>query len=265
MLTSATALTVVVLLAQWPGLTGSSVVQLLPGTGALPPSNGSPPPPTDALFTTFALGPLPPGTAAAVTFTGKVIPLVPLAARFGVPVHVTAWPANVQLHTPLVNVPVQFAVIPPGNVSATVTTPAVAAVPAFVTVSVYVAPVWFTVHGPFDAFVTCNCGVLTAVVIVLVQLPVTGHVGSPPPCTVAVLLTLGAALAVGVTGITKLTAWFGPAAAVTTDDTVHVTCWPTAVQPLGSVPSVNDAGTTSVIVIVDPSVSAVPVSVTVSV
>ena len=66
------------------------------------------------------------GTAATVTFTGKVIPLVPLAARFGVPVHVTAWPANVQLHTPLVNAPVQFAVIPPGNVSATVTTPVVA-------------------------------------------------------------------------------------------------------------------------------------------
>jgi len=90
MLTSASAFTVVVLLAQWPGLAGSRLVQLGPGAGALPPSNGSPPPPTDALFTTLALGPLPPGTAAAVTFTGTVIPLVPLAARFGVPVHVTA-------------------------------------------------------------------------------------------------------------------------------------------------------------------------------
>ncbi len=39
---------------------------------------------------------------------------------------------------------------------------------------------------------------------VLVQRASAGQVGSPPPLTVAVLVTLGKAAAVGVTGITKL-------------------------------------------------------------
>ena len=36
------------------------------------------------------------------------------------------------------------------------------------------------------------------------QWPAAGQVGSPPPLTVAVLVTLGCAALVGVTGITKL-------------------------------------------------------------
>ena len=53
-------------------------------------------------------------------------------------------------------------------------------------------------------FVNVNCGVFTGVVIVGVQRAVAGQVGSPPPLTLALLVTLGVAAAVGVTGIVKL-------------------------------------------------------------
>jgi len=48
-------------------------------------------------------------------------------------------------------------------------------------------------------FVSVNCGVFTGVVIVGVQRAVAGQVGSPPPLTLALLVTLGAAAIVGVT------------------------------------------------------------------
>jgi len=102
-----------------------------------------------------------------------------------------------------------------------------------------------------------SCGAFTGVVIVLLQLAVVGQVGSPPPCTDAVLLTLGNALAVGVTGITKLTELPVPRPVAI----VHVTCWPVAEQPAGNVPMVSEFGITSVIVEL-AFVAALPVFVT---
>ena len=103
-------------------------------------------------------------------------------------------------------------------------------------------------------FVSVSTGALTAVVTVLVQCAAAGHVVSPPPVTVAVLVTLGCAAVVGVTGITKLVLL--PAARP--EATVHVTVWPALVQPAGSVPIVRPVGIVSVIV--DTAfVAAVPV------
>jgi hypothetical protein len=44
----------------------------------------------------------------------------------------------------------------------------------------------------------------TGVVTLLLQRALAGQAGSPPPLTLALLVTLGTAAAVGVTGITKL-------------------------------------------------------------
>ena len=78
----------------------------------------------------------------------------------------------------------------------------------------------------------------------LVQRASAPQPGSPPPLTVALLVTLVPAARVGVTGMTNevlpLTA--RPAAMV------QVTVWPAAVQPAGSVPMVRPAGMTSVMV-----------------
>ena len=74
-----------------------------------------------------------------------------------------------------------------------------------------------------------------------------GHPGSPPPLTVAVLVTVvPATAAVGITRITKLVV--PPAARPAA--IVHVTVWPAAVQPVGSVTIVKPAGIVSVIVAV---------------
>jgi hypothetical protein len=54
---------------------------------------------------------------------------------------------------------------------------------------------------------------------VLLQRAAAGQVGSPPPLTLAVFVTLGVAAIVGVTGITKLV--LPPAARPA--GTVHVT------------------------------------------
>ncbi|GAA4796999.1 hypothetical protein GCM10023307_23560 [Lysobacter hankyongensis] len=54
-------------------------------------------------------------------------------------------------------------------------------------------------------FVSVSCGAFTGVgPSVSVQRAAAGQVGSPPPLTVAVLVTLVPAASVGVTGITKL-------------------------------------------------------------
>jgi hypothetical protein len=74
------------------------------------------------------------------------------------------------------------------------------------------------------------------------------------------LVTLGCAAAVGVTGITKLV--LPPAARPA--GTVHVTVWPEAVQPAGSVPIVRPVGIVSVIVAA-AVVAEVPVLLTSSV
>ena len=103
-------------------------------------------------------------------------------------------------------------------------------------------------------------GELTGVISVSEQRAAAGQPGSPPPLTLAVLLTLGIAAAVGVTGITKLT----DAPTAKPDAIVQVTVWPAAVQPAGSVPSVRLAGTTSVTV-ATAVVAAVPVFCTASV
>ncbi|GAA4797046.1 hypothetical protein GCM10023307_23620 [Lysobacter hankyongensis] len=95
---------------------------------------------------------------------------------------------------------------------------------------------------------------------VSVQRAAAGQVGSPPPLTVAVFVTLGRAASVGVTGIVKLV--LPPAARPA--GTVQVTVWPAAVQPAGSVPIVRPVGIVSVIV--DTAVvAAVPVLLTCSV
>jgi hypothetical protein len=192
--------TVVAALAQWPGVALSSAVHALPGVGVLPPLNGSPPPPTDAWFVAVALVPL--GTADASTFTGRfAIVLVPVVATStALFVHVTAWPVKLQLQPLNVVGLVQFAVIPVGSVSSTVTGPTVAAPPVFVTVSEYVAPVWPTVHGPFEVFVTCTFGATIDVVTVHAEhvvsallvtvLPVVPAVAGVFTFTVNVLLAL---------------------------------------------------------------------------
>jgi thiol-disulfide isomerase/thioredoxin len=60
---------------------------------------------------------------------------------------------------------------------------------------------------PF-VFVSVSCGEFSGVVVVEPQRVLPGHPGSPPPLTFAVFTTGFAALAVGVTGITKLVVAF---------------------------------------------------------
>ncbi len=103
-------------------------------------------------------------------------------------------------------------------------------------------------------FVRVSTGRFTGVVTLLVQRTAAGQPASPPPFTVALLVTLAAAAAVGVTGITKLVV--PPAAKPAA--IVQVTVWPAAVQPAGSVPMVRPAGIVSVIV-ETAVVAAVPV------
>ena len=109
--------------------------------------------------------------------------------------------------------------------------------------------------APLAVFVNVNSGVFTGVVTDGTQRAVVaGQVGSPPPLTLALLVTLGTALIVGVTGITKLVLTFtaNPAA------TVQVTSCNIFVQPAGNVPSVKPAGIVSVMV-ETAVVAAVPV------
>ncbi|GAA4797026.1 hypothetical protein GCM10023307_23600 [Lysobacter hankyongensis] len=110
-------------------------------------------------------------------------------------------------------------------------------------------------------FVSVSCGAFTGVgPSVSVQRAAAGQVGSPPPLTVAVLVTLVPAASVGVTGIT--TELLAPGASATVK--MQVTVCPAAVQPPGSVPIVNPAGMVSVTVML-PEVVAVPVLLTCSV
>jgi len=109
--------------------------------------------------------------------------------------------------------------------------------------------------------VIVSCGALTGVgPTVEVQRAATGHVGSPPPLTVAVLVTLAPAARVGVTGITKLVV----ALTARPGAIVQVTSWAAAVHPAGSVPMVRPAGIVSVMVDV-AVVAAEPVFCTLSV
>ena len=114
-----------------------------------------------------------------------------------------------------------------------------------------VPPVAATLKLSSTALITGSTGVW----IVLVQRALAGHVASPPPVTVAVFVNPGAATgAVGVTGITKLV--LAPAARPAA--TVHVTVWPAAVQPAGSVPIVRPVGIVS-LTVTAVVVAAVPV------
>jgi hypothetical protein len=108
--------------------------------------------------------------------------------------------------------------------------------------------------------VSVSCGAFTVVVIDGAQRLAAGQVGSPPPLTLAVLVTLLPAAAVGVTGITKLV--LPPTAKPA--GTVQVTVWPAALQPAGKVPMVRPAGMGSVIV-ATAVVAAVPVLLSVNV
>jgi len=109
--------------------------------------------------------------------------------------------------------------------------------------------------APLGVFVSVNCGVFTGVVTEGTQRAVVaGQVGSPPPLTLALFVTLGTALIVGVTGIVKLV--LAPTAKPAA--TVQVTSCPTAEHPAGKVPIVKPVGIVSVIV--DTAVvAAVPV------
>ena len=109
-------------------------------------------------------------------------------------------------------------------------------------------------------FVSVSCGALTGVVVVLVQRAAAGHVGSPPPVTVAVFTAGEAAAIVGVIGMMKLV--LPPAAKPA--GTVQVTVWPAFVQPAGNVPIVRPVGIVSVLV-ATAVVAAVPVFCTLSV
>jgi hypothetical protein len=203
---------------------------------------GSPPPVTDAVFVTL-------GCAAVVGVTGITKLVLLPAARPDAIVHVTVWPAAVQ---PAGNVP---SVRPVGIVSVIVATAFVAAVPVLLTCNVYEAGTPTVKLAAEAVFVSVSTGAFTGVgPAVLVQRAAAGQVGSPPPVTLAVLVTLGCAAVVGVTGITKLV--LAPAARPAA--IVHVTVWPAAVQPAGSVPSVRPVGIVSVIV-ATAFVAAVPV------
>ena len=203
---------------------------------------GSPPPDTVAVLVTL-------GVAAAVGVTGITNEVLPPAARPAATVQVTVWPAAEQ---PAGSVPI---VRPVGIVSVIVDTAVVAAVPVLLNRSVYEAGTPTVKLAAEAVLVRVSCGASTGVgPAVLVQRASAGQVGSPPPETVAVLVTLGVAASVGVTGITNevLPPAARPAA------TVQVTVWPAAEQPAGSVPMVRPAGIVSVIV--DTAVvAAVPV------
>ena len=93
--------------------------------------------------------------------------------------------------------------------------------------------------------VSVSCGALTGVVTDEVQRASAGHVASPPPLTVAELVTLEPAARVGVIGMMKLTV----ALTARPDAIVQVTVWPTAEQPAGKVPIVRPAGIVSVMVL----------------
>ena len=189
----------------------SGVVVVEPQRGR-PGHPGSPPPLTLAVFTTGLAA-----VAVGVTGITKLV-LAPAARPVGI-VQLTTWPAAVQ---PAGKVPI---VKPVGIVSVTVAAAVVAAVPVFCTASVYVAGVPTTKLAVLAVLVIVNAGALIVVVTEGLQRAGKGLVaaaqpGSPPPRTVAVLVTLDPAAAVGVTGITKLAV---PPLAASPAATVQVT------------------------------------------
>jgi len=108
--------------------------------------------------------------------------------------------------------------------------------------------------------VIVSCGRFTGVVTAELQRASAGHVVSPPPETVAVLVMLAADAVVGVTGMMKLVV----ALTARPGAIVQVTTWAIAVQPAGKVPIVRPVGIVSVMVDV-AVVTAVPVFWTLSV
>ena len=98
---------------------------------------------------------------------------------------------------------------------------------------------------------------VTGVFTVLLQRASAGQVASPPPLTVAVLVTPGSAVSVGVIGMMKVA--LAPVAKP--EGTVQVTVCPAAEQPAGSVPMVRPDGMVSVMV-ETAVVTAVPVLLT---
>ena len=101
-------------------------------------------------------------------------------------------------------------------------------------------------------------GALSGVMTVLEQSPATTQTGSPPPVTLAVLVTDVPAAAVGVIGMMKL----AEALTARPAGIVQVTVCSATVQPVGIVPIVRPVGITSVMI--DAAVVAVvPVLVTV--
>ena len=119
--------------------------------------------------------------------------------------HDTFWLATE--HAPASVPPTVTAVTAAGTASADITASASDG-PALLTVTVQVTAWPGTAGFGVDVLLTIETSALdvTGVVTLLVQRALAGQVLSPPPLTVAVLVTLAAAAAVGVTGITKLVA-----------------------------------------------------------
>jgi hypothetical protein len=104
-----------------------------------------------------------------------------------------------------------------------------ATVPVFVTVSVYVAPVWPTVHGPFEVLAIFSLGDWIVVSTGGLTQSVA-QAGSPPPLTCAVLCCVVPSIeACGVTLIVNVAVLFG-ATLDRPDATLHVTVWLLTVQ-----------------------------------
>ncbi len=114
-----------------------------------------------------------------LTETAMALPFAP-AAITAVEVHeIDAVPPPVHVHPVPVGLP--FAVRLLGSVSVTVMVPDVAALPVFLGVIVYVAPVWPIVHGPLSDFVNARFGAFTvSVAVAEAVVDVT-----PPAVTVA--------------------------------------------------------------------------------
>ena len=146
---------------------------------------------------------------------------------------------SVQVHpVPVIAV----AVKPVGNVSVTVTVPLVTALPLFVAVIVYVAPFCPCVKLPLCDLVMVRSGTLGGLMVVGSEAESLPVLASPPPATVAVLVTLAGALAATFT-VSVMAGKLAPGAAVVlvlqaSVDTVQLHPVPViavAVKPVGSV------------------------------
>jgi hypothetical protein len=166
---------------------------------------------------------------------------------------------SVQLHpVPLSAV----AVNPLGSESVTVTTPLVVAVPPLETVMLYEAPFWPWLKFPLWDFVTRKSGAGAGAIVVTSVATLLVVFVSPPPVTVAELVTLDGALPATLT-VSVSAGYVLPAASAVLRVHVSEESVQLQAEPLSAV-AVNPAGRLSVTV-TTPLVDAVPLLRTVSV